>query len=116
MTVELACLFCRIIDGSIAAEIVSYDDATVAFRDRSPQAPTHILVVPRFHISNASQLSAENPTLWIALMTMATRVAGLENLIHGYRLVLNTGDDGGQTVEHIHVHVLGNRALAWPPG
>lgn len=109
------CLFCRIVSGEIPATIVRHDDATVAFRDVNPQAPTHILVVPRQHIPNAA--AAADRGVWQAVMSAATTVAQAENLgERGYRLVINSGSDAGQSVDHLHVHVLGGRSLAWPPG
>ncbi len=110
-----ACLFCKIAAGRIPATIVYQDDRTVAFRDINPRAPTHVLVIPRVHVPNATE--AATAGVWDAVMTAAARVAEQEN-IHdrGYRLVVNHGPDAGQTVDHLHVHVLGGRAMAWPPG
>ena len=114
-TSDATCLFCRIARGEIPAQVVRADDATVAFRDVNPQAPTHILVIPRLHVPNAA--AAANQDVWQAVMTAATEVALAEGLgERGYRLVINSGPDAGQSVEHLHVHVLGGRQLAWPPG
>ena len=109
------CLFCKIAAGQIPATIVYQDDRTVAFRDINPQAPTHVLVIPRTHVPNAAEAATAN--VWEAVMSTAARIARQEN-IHdrGYRLVVNSGADAGQTVDHLHAHVLGGRALAWPPG
>ncbi len=110
------CLFCGIVAGRIPAAIVHSDDETVAFRDVNPQAPTHVLVIPRRHVPNASAVEATTG-VWTALMTTAARIARAEGLGEdGYRLVINTGPAAGQSVAHLHVHVLGGRALSWPPG
>ena len=110
-------LFEKIIAREIPADIVYEDEWTVAFRDISPQAPTHILVVPRKPIVNVAEASDEDAELLGRVLLAAKQVAiqeGLDEL--GYRLVLNNGVDAGQTVFHLHCHVLGGRALAWPPG
>ncbi len=113
-TSSAACLFCRIARGEIPAQVVRADDDTVAFRDVNPQAPTHVLVIPRRHVPNAAAADQE---VWQAVMRAATEVALAEGLgERGYRLVVNSGPDAGQSVEHLHVHVLGGRQLAWPPG
>jgi len=110
------CLFCDIVAGRIPATIVHSDDETVAFRDVNPQAPTHMLVIPRQHVLSASAAEATTG-VWTALMTAAARIARAEGLGEdGYRLVINTGPAAGQSVAHLHVHVLGGRALSWPPG
>jgi histidine triad (HIT) family protein len=109
------CLFCRIIRGEIPASKVYEDDTTFAFRDISPQAPTHILVVPKTHVASIADVT--EVTVLSDVMKTATAVAKSEGLTEkGYRLVTNHGDDGGQTVHHWHVHVLGGRQLQWPPG
>jgi histidine triad (HIT) family protein len=110
------CLFCRIVAGEIPARVVAETERTVAFRDVNPQAPTHVLVVPRAHHADVAAVAAADPALLAEVMTAAVSVAGSEGLSGGYRLVTNTGDDAGQTVHHLHVHVLGGRALGWPPG
>jgi len=110
------CLFCSIVAGRIPATIVHSDDENVAFRDVNPQAPTHVLVIPRRHVPSASAVEATTG-VWTALMTTAARIARAEGLGEdGYRLVINTGPAAGQSVAHLHVHVLGGRALSWPPG
>ncbi len=110
------CLFCRIAVGHIPATIVASDERIVAFRDINPAAPTHVLVIPRLHVPSAAGAHAF-PGLWDAVMTAATRVAAAEGLDEtGYRLNVNTGADAGQSVGHLHVHVLGGRAMSWPPG
>ncbi|HEY9684920.1 MAG TPA: histidine triad nucleotide-binding protein [Oculatellaceae cyanobacterium] len=108
------CIFCKIIDGKIPSEKVAEDDRLIAIRDVSPQAPTHILVIPRNHIPNLAQV--EDGGLVGALFQRSTRIAEEQGLKNGYRIVVNTGDDGGQTVHHLHIHVIGGRAMQWPPG
>ena len=109
------CLFCKIAAGSIPATIVRQDDDPGAIRDLNPQAPTHVLVIPRRHAPNATE--AATAGVWEAVMTAASHVARQEGLHdRGYRLVVNSGPDAGQTVDHLHVHVLGGRAMARPPG
>jgi histidine triad (HIT) family protein len=111
------CMFCRIVAGEIPAEVVRSDEHTVAFRDIGPQAPVHVLVVPREHVSSLETVGAEQGDLLGALLLAARAVARQEGLAEdGYRAVLNVGADGGQTVPHLHVHVLGGRSLRWPPG
>lgn len=102
--------------GTIPADIVHSDAQVVAFRDLNPQAPAHVLVIPREHHRDAADVAASDPALLGTLLAAATQVAADENLDAGYRLVVNTGADGGQTVDHVHVHVLGGRHLTWPPG
>jgi histidine triad (HIT) family protein len=110
-----SCLFCRLVAGEIPATIVASNDHGVAFRDLHPQAPVHVLVVPRRHV--ASLAEASDGAELGGLMLLAAQVARQDGLAdRGYRLVVNTGDDGGQTVHHLHLHVLGGRALKWPPG
>jgi histidine triad (HIT) family protein len=111
------CLFCRIVAGEIPADVVRDSGRTLAFRDISPQAPTHVLVVTKDHHPNTAALTAADPELASVLLAEAVAVAVLEGLAEpGYRLVLNTGTQGGQTVDHVHVHVLGGRHMTWPPG
>ena len=110
------CLFCRIVEGTIPADLVAKGDGWIAFRDVNPQAPTHVLVVPRQHIESVSALEADHQELGGALLRAAAAVARDEGLTAGYRVVVNTGADGGQTVPHLHLHLLGGRPLGWPPG
>ena len=110
------CLFCRIVAGDVPSEVVHETDRTLAFRDVGPKAPTHVLVVPRAHHADVAALADGDPALLADVMAAAVAVARAEGLDPGFRLVLNTGADGGQTVQHVHVHVLGGRALGWPPG
>lgn len=110
------CLFCRIVAGEIPATVVLEDDDVLAFRDIAPQAPTHVVVVPKAHHADVAALSAADPALAGRLLAAGARVAEQEGLADGHRFVLNTGRDGGQTVFHVHLHVLGGRGLSWPPG
>ena len=111
------CVFCGIIRGEVVADIVYQDSAVTAFRDTMPQAPCHVLVVPNQHVRNLSELGAESTDLLGALLWAARAIAEAEGLAQrGYRLVLNAGADGGQSVQHLHLHILGGRRLGWPPG
>jgi histidine triad (HIT) family protein len=112
----MACLFCKIVAGEIPSKKVFEDDLTYAFRDINPQAPTHVLVVPRKHIDSLAEASAEDQELLGYLHLVAARIAKNEGLSKGFRTVINTGPDGGQTVDHLHVHLLGGRTMLWPPG
>lgn len=109
------CLFCQIATGRIKAEVVLSDERCVAFRDINPQAPTHVLVIPRRHVADAT--AASGAGVWEDVMSMAARVAREQHCSEsGYRLVTNTGHDAQQSVRHLHVHVLGGRGMSWPPG
>lgn len=110
------CLFCKIVAGEIPAQIVHASEHSVAFRDVNPQAPTHVLVVPKDHYANAGEVAHWAPTMAADLITTARDIAAQEGLDNGYRLVFNTGEDAGQTVFHVHLHLLGGRPLEWPPG
>tara|TARA_R110002072_G_scaffold142853_5_gene288613 strand:+ start:15676 stop:16023 length:348 start_codon:yes stop_codon:yes gene_type:complete len=111
------CLFCRIIAGEIPSTTIYSDDHVYAFRDINPAAPAHILVIPRKHLSSIDDAQNEDEALLGKLMLSARAIARSEGLSeHGFRLVINTGDDGGQTVHHLHVHILGGRSMTWPPG
>ncbi len=111
------CLFCEIAAGRIPATVVHADEALVAFRDIDPQAPVHILVVPRAHLASLAEAGDEHGALLGHLLLTARSLAEREGLAEdGYRTVLNVGPDGGQTVPHIHVHLLGGRPMRWPPG
>ena len=112
----MACLFCKIIAGEIPSKKVFEDDLTYAFRDINPQAPTHVLVVPRKHIASLAETSADDQEMLGYLHLVAARIAKSEGLEKGFRTVINTGPDGGQTVDHLHIHLLGGRAMMWPPG
>jgi histidine triad (HIT) family protein len=114
---EENCLFCRIAQGEIPAEVIRSDPDIVAFRDIHPQAPVHILIIPRKHIPSVRELSMEDAPIMGKLFLMAQELARDEGISDpGYRMVVNAGSDGGQTVFHIHLHLLGGRAMGWPPG
>ncbi len=115
-TADPDCLFCKIVSGDIPADVVHETDTTVAFRDIEPQAPTHVLVIPRSHRPHAAALAAEEPAVLVDLVDAAAAIAEQEGLDAGYRLVFNTGAQAHQTVFHVHLHVLGGRSLGWPPG
>jgi len=116
------CLFCRIVAGELPSTEVASSELSYAFRDIDPKAPTHVLVVPRRHIATAHDLRAEHGEELIDLVTLAQQVVRAEGLVDGlpggggYRLVFNVGPDAGNLVPHLHLHVLGGRPLAWPPG
>ncbi len=109
------CLFCRIANGEIPATLVGESDTCLAFRDIAPQAPVHVLVIPRTHYRSLNE--TPNGSVLGEMGELAKQVAREQGIAEsGYRVVLNTGDNGGQTVHHIHMHVLGGRHLKWPPG
>jgi histidine triad (HIT) family protein len=112
----MSCLFCRIVDGSIPSTRVYEDDQCIAFADIHPQAPVHLLIVPREHIASLAKAAAEHSGLLGHLLWTATELAREKGLANGFRTVINTGADGGQTVDHLHVHLLGGRPMHWPPG
>jgi histidine triad (HIT) family protein len=111
------CLFCQIAAGAIPAKLVHQDDQLVAFRDIRPAAPTHILLIPRRHVASLDAADAGDRELLGALLLAAGRLARDEGLAEdGYRVVTNIGPNGGQSVAHLHLHLLGGRAMSWPPG
>lgn len=111
------CLFCKIAGGEIPAKLIHEDDHIVAFRDINPQAPVHVLLIPREHITSLDTARPEHGALLGDLLLRARELARSEGMAEdGYRTVLNVGADGGQTVHHLHVHLLGGRSLGWPPG
>ena len=111
------CLFCKIINGDVPAVIVDQNKTSLAFRDINPQATTHILIIPKKHIASTRELSHENIIYLSEMALLANKIANTENITkNGYRWVINTGNDGGQTVDHIHLHLLGGRQMRWPPG
>jgi histidine triad (HIT) family protein len=111
------CAFCGIVSGRIPSTIVHRDDEVVAFRDVNPQAPTHVLVVPVEHIASAVELTPAHDRIWARLLHVAQQVAEGDGVDRdGYRLVVNVGRNGGQTVDHLHLHLLGGRQMTWPPG
>ena len=109
------CVFCRIVRGEIPSKIVAESATCIAFRDLSPEAPVHVLVIPREHYASLNDV--KSPQVMADVMALAVEVARKEKVAEsGYRVVLNTNSDGGQTVHHLHAHVLGGRHMKWPPG
>ncbi len=108
------CLFCSIAAGDIPADVVIETDDVIAFNDINPAAPTHVLLIPKRHIGSVAELEAGDSDLLAALFEVATQIG--RDLVGGWRLVTNVGPDAGQSVFHLHFHVLGGRALSWPPG
>jgi histidine triad (HIT) family protein len=118
-TPQQDCLFCRIVAGEIPATVVKEGERVLAFRDVNPQAPTHVLVIPRAHHRNAADLAAADPAALADIVGMSAEVAqeaGTEAGPASYRLVFNTGEQAGQSVFHVHGHVLAGRPMSWPPG
>ena len=105
------CLFCKIIAGSIPSTKVYEDEVVLAFRDIAPQAPTHILVIPKAHLSSVNDITAENSAVVAHIFEVIPQIAKAEGLMNGYRVVSNCGSDAGQTVHHLHFHILGGKAL-----
>jgi len=118
MYTELAmnCLFCRIAAGEIPSAAVYQDEQVYAFADINPKAPAHVLVIPREHIGSLAEAATEHQALLGHLMWVAAEIARDKGLAKGYRVVLNSGEDGGQTVNHLHLHLMGGRQMTWPPG
>jgi len=114
----MECVFCEIANGGVPADIVYQDEKIVAFRDLNPQAPVHVLIIPARHIDSLDGIdgSAEQKELLGHLLSKVHEIAALLGLENGYRLVTNCGEDGLQTVEHLHFHLLGRRQMGWPPG
>lgn len=111
------CLFCKIVEKKIPAKVVQEDEYILAFDDINPQAPVHTLVIPKRHVSAVQDLGVDDDSLLARLLISCAKVAALKGVREsGYRVVTNTGRDAGQTVFHLHFHVLGGRAMAWPPG
>ena len=111
------CIFCKIVAGEISASKVYDDDYVLAFNDINPQAPTHVLVIPKRHIESLATVAPEDGQLLGLLLTTASRLARETGLAErGYRVVLNIGQDGGMAVYHLHAHILGGRRMGWPPG
>ena len=111
------CLFCKIIEGEISSDKVYEDRFTFAFRDISPVAPTHILVIPKLHISGINDITSENSDIMKHLTETANKICVSEGIeSDGFRFVINSGENGGQTVFHLHLHIIGGRNLNWPPG
>jgi len=112
----MSCIFCQIVDGSIPSKAIYQDDLCEPFADLKPQSPVHILIVPREHIQSIAHAQKEHRQLLGHLQWAASEIARTKGLTEGYRTVINTGENGGQTVEHLHIHLLGGRPMAWPPG
>jgi histidine triad (HIT) family protein len=112
----MSCIFCKIVSGQIPSTAVFEDPQTYAFADINPKAPVHILIVPREHIGSLSEAGREHTPLLGHLLATAAEIARRKGLGNGYRVVVNNGADGGQTVDHLHLHLLGGRQLTWPPG
>lgn len=111
-----SCLFCRIVAGEVPSTRVHEDEEILAFRDIDPKAPTHVLVIPRRHVASVAELEPGDAGLAGRLLVVAAEVAREEGLERGWRVVSNVGEEGGQSVPHLHLHVLGGRPLTWPPG
>lgn len=111
------CIFCKIVSGQITAELVHEDEQVIAFRDLNPQAPVHILIIPRIHIATLNDLNAQHEMLMGHMLLVAQQLAKQEHIDkRGYRTVFNCNSEAGQSVYHIHMHLLGGRPMEWPPG
>lgn len=110
------CIFCKIVEKEIPSEMIYEDDLVVAFNDLNPEAPTHFLVIPKKHIAYTSDIVEKDTELMGHIIYVASKLAKEKELTEGYRIVNNCGRQGGQTVDHLHFHVLGGRNLQWPPG
>jgi histidine triad (HIT) family protein len=111
------CLFCKILAGDIPADVVLETEGTLAFRDINPTAPTHVLVIPRVHVEHAGEVKGEHGAVLAEMLSTARQVAEADGIAErGYRLVFNVGQDAGNTVPHLHLHVIGGRGMSWPPG
>ncbi len=110
------CLFCKIVAGSIPSKKVRDDDTLLAFHDIDPKAPTHILVIPKKHIASLAEANAGDAALLGRLLLATADIAREQGLSKGYRVVISTGPEAGQTVDHLHLHILGGRQMHWPPG
>jgi histidine triad (HIT) family protein len=108
------CIFCKIIDKQIPSKPVREENDYIAIRDINPQAPTHVLIIPKHHVRNLVEF--QDAAALGKLFQAAKDIVEQEQITNGFRIVVNTGDDGGQTVDHLHIHVIGGRALGWPPG
>lgn len=109
------CLFCKIVRREIPATVVYEDDQAIAFRDLKPVAPTHVLVIPRTHVASIDDVQPEHEALMGHLYRVASAVARAEGLVRGYRVVMNCGPEAGQSVFHVHLHLVGGKPLGWPP-
>ncbi len=113
---RMPCLFCRIAEGEISVTPLYEDEQVLAFRDIAPQSPVHFLVIPRTHLRSLAHTAREHAPLLGHMLAVAAEQAAAQGLRDGFRTVINAGEHGGQTVDHLHVHVLGGRAMGWPPG
>jgi histidine triad (HIT) family protein len=109
------CIFCKIVNKEMPSKIIYEDDQVLAFDDIKPAAPVHVLIVPKIHVDSIDEVSAQDPVVSV-LASRAVHIAAQLGLREGYRLVINNGDNGGQTVYHLHLHLLGGRFMTWPPG
>lgn len=112
----MECIFCRIAAGQSETNFVYQDPAVVAFRDLNPQAPVHVLIIPRQHLTRVSDVKAEDLKIFGDIHRAAQKIAAQEKIAGGFRLITNNGPDAGQTVDHLHYHLLGGRGMKWPPG
>lgn len=110
------CVFCKIANGEIPCKKAYEDDSVLAFYDLEPQAPVHILIIPKHHIQSVAEISPENSGVVAHIFEVAAKLAEENKLAEGFRVVANTGKDGGQSVPHLHFHLLGGRSMKWPPG
>lgn len=110
------CLFCKIVNGKIPCAKVYEDETVLAFRDIEPQAPTHILIIPKEHIKSAAEITSDNSAVIAHIFEVAAEIAKAEGLSDGFRIVNNCGDNAGQTVKHLHFHLMGGRTFTWPAG
>jgi histidine triad (HIT) family protein len=110
------CIFCRIVSGEIPSKKVKEDEQILAFHDVAPQAPTHVLVIPKKHIASLAHAGSVDNAMLGHLLISAGEIAREQGLSKGYRVVISTGPEGGQTVDHLHLHILGGRQMHWPPG
>lgn len=112
----MSCIFCKIVKNEIPSNKVYEDDKVVAFYDLEPQAPVHVLIIPKEHIASANELTEKNRDIVGYIFCVAAKIAREQKLENGYRIVNNCGEDGGQSVPHLHFHLLGGRSMEWPPG
>jgi histidine triad (HIT) family protein len=112
----MSCLFCKIAAGEIPSTAIYQDERVYAFADINPKAPVHVLIVPREHIDSLAEATADQSALLGHLMSVAAEIARDKGLAKGYRVVVNAGENGGQTVDHLHLHLMGGRQMTWPPG
>ncbi len=110
------CIFCKIASGEIPSTKVYEDDTVLGFKDLSPQAPVHVLLIPKTHITSVDDVTPENSAVMAHIFEVAAKLAKEFGLSNGYRIVTNCGEDGGQTVKHLHFHMMGGRAFGWPAG